>query len=168
MEAASSVISSGSRLPRDSDEDKDSPGGGRYDEDDNAVLNFGKAADTSQALAITRLVRRYYAAASASDGAEACALIYSPVAESAVEDYGASPDQTSPHAKSCETVVSGLFKRHPELAAKARSIEVTYVRVEGDRGLAVLRFGRRTVRRVLVHHEHGAWKMGVLLDMGVP
>jgi hypothetical protein len=65
--------------------------------------------------------------------------------------------------------MSKLFRQHRrELADKSATLEVTSVRVQGSHGVALLRFGTTTERRVLVQREGGTWKMGVLLDIGVP
>jgi hypothetical protein len=165
--ASSATLSqSQSPLPTDNDYDNDNPSNSHYDQDDNAVLYFGHATSAAEARAIMALVKRYYAAAVASDGATACSLIYSIVAESVPEGYGQLP---ALRGKTCAVVVSKLFKKHHrELVAEVAGLEVTHVRVEGDRGLALLRFRTMPERRVLVHREHGVWKMGVLLDIGVP
>jgi hypothetical protein len=154
------------RLPTDSDEDNDNPGGSRYDADDSPVLRFGRAASAAQGRAIASLVRRYYAAGAAGDGASACSLLYPLLAESVVEEYSQSPGL---RGKTCAEVLSKLFKRrHQELAGDVAALKPTVVRVGGDHGLALVRFGGTRERRVLLRRERGAWKMDVLLDIGVP
>jgi hypothetical protein len=154
------------RLPTDSDEDNDNPGSGRYDADDSPVLRFGHAASAVEMRAISSLVRRYYAAGAAGDGASACSLLYSLLADSVVEEYAGSPGLRS---KTCAEVLSKLFKqRHRELAGDVAALKTTVVRVGGDRGLSLVRFGATRERRVLLRRERGAWKMDVLLDVGVP
>jgi hypothetical protein len=154
------------RLPTDSDEDNDNPGGSRYDADDSPVLRFGQAANHAEERAIASLVRRYYAAGAAGDGASACSLLYPLLAESVAEEYAQS---LGLRGKTCAQVLSKLFKRrHRELAGDVAALALTVVRVGGDRGLALVRFGATRERRVLLRRERGAWKMDVLLDVGVP
>jgi hypothetical protein len=156
-------------LPTDGDGDNDSPSNSRYDGDDSAVLYFGHAVSAAEARAITGLVEHYYAAAAVNDGATACSMIYSIIAESVVEDYGQSSGPSAVSGKTCATVVSKLFNQHHrELVSKAAALKVTRVRVEGDRGVVLLRFGATSERRILVHYERGTWKMDDLLDIGVP
>jgi hypothetical protein len=163
---ASATTPAQSHLSTDSDNDNDNPGHSRYDSDDRPVLYFGHAASAADGRAIAGLVKRYYAAGAASDGAAACSLIYSLVAESVAEEYGQSPPL---RGRTCAVVMSKLFKqRHRELVADVAGLEVTRVRISGDHGLALLRFGPTRERRVLVRRERGACKMGVLLDVGVP
>jgi hypothetical protein len=155
-----------SRLPTDSDNDNDNPGKSRYDGDDGPVLHFGHAASAAEERAVAALVKRYYAAGAAGDGATACSLIDSLLAESVVEEYAQSP---ALRGKTCAEVLSKLFRRrHRELAGDIATLKPTVVRVSGDRGLALVRFGATRERRLLLRRERGAWKMDVLLDVGVP
>jgi hypothetical protein len=163
---ASAAKPTQSHFPTDSDEDNDNPGNSRYDNDDNPVLYFGRSANAADGRAIAGLVKRYYAAGAASDGARACPLIYSVVAESVAEEYGQSP---ALRGSTCAVVMSKLFKqRHRELAADVTGLEVILMRVSGNRGVALLRFGTTRERRVFLKREGGVWKMNVLLDVGVP
>jgi hypothetical protein len=163
--AAAATTLAQSRLPTDRDEDNDNPGSSRYDADDSPVLRFGYAASLAEVRAIASLVRRYYGDGAAGDGASACSLLYSLLRESVVEEYAQSPGL---RGKTCAEVLSKLFKRrHRELAGDVAALKLTIVRVGGDSGLALVRFGATRERRVLVRRERGAWKMGVLLDVGV-
>src|ERR1700722_9331107 len=56
--------------------------GDYHDSDDGAMLNFGKVASRTEARAITMVVKRYYAAAAAGNGARACSLMAPAVAKS--------------------------------------------------------------------------------------
>jgi hypothetical protein len=150
--AAAATTLAQSRLPTDRDED-------------SPVLRFGYAASLAEVRAIASLVRRYYGDGAAGDGASACSLLYSLLRESVVEEYAQSPGL---RGKTCAEVLSKLFKRrHRDLAGDVAALKLTIVRVGGDRGLALVRFGATRERRVLVRRERGAWKMGVLLDVGV-
>jgi hypothetical protein len=158
-----------SEFPLDDDQDNDNPSKSQYDADDDPVLYLGHAASAADRQGIAHLVKRYYGVAAAGDGAAACSLIYSSLAESVPEDYGQSPGPPSLRGKTCAVVVSKLLKQHRQsLVADRASLTVTRVRVSGSSGLALLRFGTKTERRVLVCREGGVWRMDVLLDIGVP
>lgn len=164
--AATAPAQSQPHLPIDSDNDNDNSGNSRYDGDDKPVLYFGHAPSAADGRAIAALVRRYYAAGAAGNGATACGLIHPLLAESIVEEYAHSP---SLRGKTCAAVMSKLFRQlHRELTSDVAGLELVRTRVSGDRGLALVRFGARRERRVLVRRERGAWKMDVLLDVGVP
>jgi hypothetical protein len=166
VRTASPATPTQSHLPTYSDSDNDNPGNSRYDSDDSPVLYFGHAASTADGRAIRALVKRYYATGAASDGATACSLLYPIIAESVAEEYGQLPLL---RGRNCAEVMSKLFKqRHGELASDVAGLEVTRVRVSGNRGLAMLRFGAKPESRVLVKQESGVWKMDVLLDIGMP
>jgi hypothetical protein len=166
---ASSVTSIQRSMTRDRDNDYDNKSKSRYDRDDNVVLHYGHVASAADKRVIAALVERYYAAAAAGDGAKACPLIFSLLAESVPEDYGQPPGPPSLRGKTCAVVMSKLFKqRHQELAVDAATFEVTGVRVDGKRGLALLSFGSVRDRNIPVHREFGVWKIGDLVDSGSP
>jgi hypothetical protein len=148
----------------DSDEDNDNPTSSYYDSDDNVVLSYGHAANTTDMRAIATVIKRYYAAAAAGDGREGCSLLYSILIETAPEDLSQTPKE----GETCLEAMSSFFKRdHRQFKADTVGIGVTRARVKGDSGLALVRLGSRE-RRVLVHRENGVWKLGTLLDIGVP
>jgi hypothetical protein len=154
---------------KDSDGDGDNLTNSFYDTDDKAILAYGHAASAAEVQAVTAVVKRYYAAASAGDGATACSLIYSILAESIAEDYGRPPGPPALRGKTCAVVMSKLFKqRHQQLTADVFTLKVTGVRVDGKRGSALLSFRRMPDRHILVHRERGAWKIYTLLDAGLP
>jgi hypothetical protein len=160
--AVSSATPIGRGLGRDADGDKDKNNNNRYDSDDN----FGHEASTTDKLAVTSLVKRYYAAAAEGDGTKACLLISSILAESVAEEYGRLP---ALRGDSCAAVMSKLLEWHrQELAADVARLRVTKVQVDGSQGWVLLSFGRRYERRMLVHRDSGAWKIDALLDIKVP
>jgi hypothetical protein len=161
---APGTTSSKGKFKTDSDGDNDNPTGSHYDTDDNFVLSYGHAASVTDMLTISRIVKRYYRAAAAGDGAKGCSLVYSVLAEAAPEDLSRSPRA----GESCAEALSSFFKRNRrQFKADTVRIGVTRVRVEGSSGLVLVRLGIRE-RRVLVHREEGTWKVNTLLDEGVP
>jgi hypothetical protein len=153
----------------DDDADNDSPGNSRYDSDNDAVSSYGHPASVADRQVIAALIRHYYAAAAAGDGARACSLSYWLFAESVVEEHHPGKGPPSLRGDTCAQVASKLFKqRHRELIEDITAFQVAWVRVNRNQGLALLRFGGARERDVLVHRDRGAWKMNVLLDEGAP
>jgi hypothetical protein len=153
---------------RDGDNDNDNPDNGYYDKDDAEILSYGQAASPGDRQRVTALVKRYFAVAAAGDGVAGCALTYSLIDESIVEDYGQKAYLPALRGRTCAEVMSKLFQQdHGQLAAGAR-LRVTGVRVSGDRGYALLGAGARPERSLLVHRESGAWKIEATVDGGLP
>jgi hypothetical protein len=154
--------------PQDRDNDSDNTTGSYYDRDDTA-RRFGHAARASDKQAITALVRRYYAAAVAEDGAAGCSMIIAAVAKSVPEDLGRPPGPPYLRGTTCPAVVSKLFKQNRrQLAAYATALEVTSVRVEHDNGVAILGFKALPGRQVRLAREGGVWRFEALLDSELP
>jgi cytoskeletal protein RodZ len=157
--AASSTTLTASH-PKDSNDGDDDPNSS----DDNEILDYGRAASAVDKRKITAVVTSYYAAAAADDGAKACTLLYSLIAESLPEEYS----QTS-GAKTCSTVMSELFKQHQQqMTADNATLKETRVRDEGSKGLALVSFGKMPEPHVRLHSEGAAWKMESLFETGMP
>lgn len=134
-----------------------------------AITRFGHDAAPGDKQAITALVKRYYAAAAADDGATACALIYSPLSESVAEDYGQAPAPASLAGKTCQVVMSKLFRQVPgQASAVLASTEVTGVRVKGMKGYALLRSKAIPEGDIPVERELGVWRIGTLIGEALP
>ncbi|MFZ2114909.1 MAG: hypothetical protein WAU77_14395 [Solirubrobacteraceae bacterium] len=152
------------------DGDKDNDVGAPSDDtNNNQVSDFGHAASEPYRRAITALVKRYYAAALADDGAKACSMIYSTLAESVPEDYGGASHQPLPapylRGETCAAVLTGLFKHlHAQLTVEVPKLEVARVRVEEHHALVLLRFGKLPERQIPVAREGRIWRMEELLD----
>jgi hypothetical protein len=155
---------------RDLDGDIDMLTKSSYDGDHDAIPDLGQPAGAADRRAIIALIGRYYASAAAGEGAKACPMLYALSAERFVEEQR-HPGNKSPSLRgTCAQILSQLFKqRHHELVGDAAAHRVLAVRVQGNRGLALVRFGApRELREleVLVHREHGAWKMETPLENG--
>jgi hypothetical protein len=143
--------------------------------DDRFIRLYGRAAGTLDRQAIVGLVRRYFAVALAGDGVVACSMLSSKLAKQAdlaaavPRDY-VSPDVSALRGKPCSQFMSLLFgQAHEQLAyADVASLEVTVVRVQGDRGLAVLAFRTASERYIPLQREHGTWKIDAPLDGEIP
>lgn len=158
------------------DRDRDNDIGAAKDDTSNSgVLSFGRPATASEQRAVTALIKRYYAAALAEDGARGCAMLYSTLAEAAVEDDAQPPGPPYMYgAKSCAEVLARLFKHyHPQLAAEVPKLQVTHIRMQEHKGFALLRFGKLPERQIAVGREplgHGryTWKMNTIYDDELP
>lgn len=142
---------------RDRDNDNDN------NDDDGNVLGFGHAAGGADLHSSIALVMRYFAAAAAEDGAQACELLVPLQAESVAEQDGHSPTLSG---KTCPVVMSKLFKLHHQLlAGKAKAMKIIAVRILGDTGLAVIEFPEiYEVRQIGMRRIAGTWKVFDLLD----
>lgn len=144
-------------VKRDRDNDLD------HGDDDGKFLNYGHAAYAAEARALTALVKRYYAAAAASDGAAACSMLYPFIAESVVEGYGHT---RALRGDTCAVVMSKLFaQQHKLLTGKSTTLKMYAIRVNGARALTVLRFAVLPEVRIITERREGStWKMLNLLD----
>lgn len=157
---------------RKADSDKDNDVGAPGDDkNNNSVLKLGRAASAADAQAATALVRRYYAAATAREGAKACSMIFSSLANAVSEDYGhgsAGPSYLSA-GRTCPAVMGLLFKHfHSQLTVERPKLKVTHVRLEGQHGVVVLSFGTQPERQFTIRREGHAWKLGGLIDGELP
>jgi ketosteroid isomerase-like protein len=134
-----------------------------------AITEFGHKASPADRQAITALVKRYYAAAASDDGATACSLIYSTIAESVAEDYGQAPAPASLSGNTCEVVMSKLFRQVPQQpSAVLATTEVTGVRVNGRKGYALLRSKTIPAGDIPLQRELGTWRIGTLIGSALP
>jgi hypothetical protein len=162
---------SGKPPPPDKDNDADSNGKTLYDSDDSSIVAYGHAANASDKRAIAALAKLYYAAAAAEQGARACAMLYSPYAESVPETYGRSgPAGSYARGATCAVVMTGVFKRfHEQIAERLPKLQVSRVRVKERQGVAVLRFGSLSKERELhMTLEGHTWRVVGLIDNELP
>jgi hypothetical protein len=150
------------------DQDKDSSAAaGYYDGDDGNIRYYGQAASTSDARAIMTLLTRYYAAAATEDGARACALTYFLDVETLPEQYGQPPGPLWLRgAKTCPAVLSRVFRHFHSLLTPR--VEVTAVRVSGDRADVLVGFTTLPAGFVKARREGGVWKIDGLLAVALP
>jgi hypothetical protein len=142
---------------RDRDNDTDN------NSDDGKVLAFGHAAGAADAQALVALVTSYYRAAAREDGARACSMLYPFVAESIVEGYG---QQASLRGDTCAAVMRKLFRqRHSALVRDSPTLDVTAVRVDGNKALVVLTFATAPeIRQIPERRGSNGWKMLNVID----
>ncbi len=149
---------------RDGDGDNDSFGMGSADTDRDAVLTDGPAAGPADRQAIVSLIRRYYAAAAAENGAKACTLTYSLFAESLVEEHDRGKGAPSLSGDTCRQIASKLFaQQHAQLVRDLATLRVTTVQLRLKQGRAVVRFGVANEYLVQVQRlRDGGWAMNML------
>jgi hypothetical protein len=153
----------------DRDNDSDNRTHSYYDDDDSGVRRFGHPAGTGDRRAVEGLVKRYFTAASAEDGAAACSMIVSIFAKSVPEDLGRPPGPVYARGSTCATVMSKIFAHyHRQLAIHAATLRFGGVRVSGGKGVAVLAFKGLPGRQIHVAQEKHVWKMDALLDLELP
>jgi hypothetical protein len=138
-----------------------------YDSDDAPLRFYGHAASEPERQAITAVVRRYYALAARMDGAGACQLIHSLIAETIVEGYGSLP---ASRGKTCAAVMSKIFgHRRQQLRLDSATLAVVSIRVQGVTGLVLLRFAKAAEpNHIQVRREGTVWKIWNLLANRMP
>lgn len=153
----------------DGDEDNDI-GAPSDDTNNSQALAIGHPASPVERRAITALIKRYYAAALAGNGAAACSMLFSTLEESVPEDYGVSPPgQPYMKGKTCPAVLDGVFRHfHPQLAAELPSLKVARMGVNGRHAMVILTFGKMPMREIPTSREGRIWRIGALLDTEVP
>lgn len=152
----------------DGDQDSPTPGSYRFpDADDKPTFAYGHPPSLAEEHAIVSVVKRYYAAAAASDGAVACSLLLSSFARSAVESYGQSDGPSYLRgAKSCAALLSMLFRHfHEELK---EAISVVQVRVERGDAQTVLSSRKMPAGHIFLALEGRSWKIQQLLGQPLP
>jgi len=137
----------------------------RYPHGDNSIQTFGRKGDEADRHAVNDVVKRYYGALAAGDGTAACALVSAGLARQFVAGLGRSPTLKG---KGCGAILSLLFKaRGRQLRASMVGLEVTSVRIEGDKGFALLRSKEMPAGEIPVVREHGEWKVAGLIGSGL-
>ncbi|HEX5309677.1 MAG TPA: hypothetical protein VFW38_11420 [Solirubrobacteraceae bacterium] len=133
------------------------------------ITKYGQQADGGERQAILALVSDFYRAAAADDGARACSLIYSVMAEEIPAVYGRSPGPPSLRGATCAAVMAKLFRRVPGQPANIlATTEVTGVRVKGRRGIALLRSRGLPAGYLPVERELGSWRVAALIGNPLP
>jgi hypothetical protein len=147
----------------DHDQDYPVPAGYRLpDSDDRAIFAYGHPPSAGERAAIGRVVKRYYVAASAGDGATACSLLPASLARSLPEDYGRSSGPAYLRgARTCQAIASKLFARMHEQLAEA--ITIVEVRVKGSSAQVVLSSRKMPASDIQLLRQDGAWKVEELI-----
>jgi hypothetical protein len=121
----------------------------------------------SERQTIATIVKSYFAAALAGDGASACRLLAASIASGFTA--GGVPSERGSGSR-CIASLDQLFEQeHRRLAADEPStMTITSVRLKGDAGMVFLGFRSAPETEILVSHEDGAWKLDALVDSVLP
>ena len=107
------------RIDHDHDNDVGAP---EDDASNSAALSPGQEASKSDKHMLKALLKRYYEAAAAENGAAACAMLYRPLANSVVQDYGKPPGPVYMRGSTCASAMKLLFKHfHPQIVLELPS-----------------------------------------------
>lgn len=156
-------------MRKDADDDYDNTRHRHYDLDDDPIRFMGVAASASDARDIIAVVRHYYAVAATGDAGGGCSLLFKPLADALSEEFAGGSGATQTYGGSCSAVLVKFFKlHHRQFVERNASIEVTGTRVEGERGLALLRFKMITDHHIRLSRERGRWTIRQLFDEGMP
>jgi hypothetical protein len=134
--------------------------------DDREIYVYGHAASAADRQVVTAVVKRYYAAVAAGNGAAACSLLHARFAKAIPEEYGRASGPPYLRGKTCRAIVSLVSKYYrSELTA---AIEVTGVRVKGNYALALLRSNTLPFVYTRLEREGAAWRIYALLGGVLP
>lgn len=137
----------------------------RYPHGDTSIQTYGHKAAASDTEAIASIVRRYYSALGAGNGGGACELLSASIAGMIVRTFGSSP---ALHGKGCGTILQALFKSGPARVSLRKGVEVTAVRVNGDRAFALLHGPTISSGEIPMLREGGSWKVNALMGSSLP
>lgn len=137
----------------------------RYPHGDTSIQTYGHKAAASDTEAIASIVRRYYSALGAGNGAGACELLSASIGGMIVRTFGNSP---ALHGKSCGAILQALFKSGPARESLRKGVEVTAVRVNGDRAFALLHGPTISSGEIPMLREGGSWKVNALVGSNLP
>jgi hypothetical protein len=150
--------------------DYDDDDNGGADGDDGQTRDYGHKASVADASAAEKLVKAYYMAAAARDGAGACSLMDLRLA--AASDYTkvVPPEYAPTHGssifrgKGCAEIASLVFEpAHEKLATDAASVRVAETRVNGTHALAILVYTTDPESELALESEHGVWRVDAFL-----
>ena len=131
-----------------------------------SVRSYGTKADADAETAIATAVKDFYAAKSAGDGAQACALLARPARKALIDTLAQSGRL---EGKGCPAVLSSLLAdQAPQYREGIAGVEVTGARVEGDRGLALIEIEAIPEEVIPVRREDGSWKVAALAGSEIP
>ena len=154
----------GGYLKEDADKDGDDgyyPHGPQQD-DEHILALYGGRARPAEARTIAALVRRYYVASLAGNGASACALLNPGVVAALVATQG----QTARGSSACATAIAPLLAHQHQrlLAENPATMVVIGVYTKPDLGLALLGFRNAPESDIVVAREGNTWRIDSIFD----
>jgi hypothetical protein len=159
----------------DADDDDRHSGAEPTDRDDAPVRHYGAAGTAGDMNTMAVVLKRFYAAAAAGDGARACGLLSAKLAHGhrlerfVPEEYRPTQGATIFQGRGCAKVESTLFSIDREqLRAQSTSMLLPEVRVRGRHAIAIVRFKHFPERQIALKLEDNGWKVDALMDSLVP
>lgn len=167
------------RSYRNDDGDVDDEGGkddAAHIPDDYRITKYGRPADAADRLRISALVRRYSAAAAATDGGTACRLMGRRLADAPGRNatlpenpWEWTPRVYAARGERCLPVAVRVFRADRSTFVKqGEQIEVSALRTHGSHGLAILSFKTMPERWMPVVREGGGWKIASFRSREIP
>jgi hypothetical protein len=125
---------------------------------------YGDEANQATKRAVTAVVKAYYAAAAADQGAKACSLLDTSLAS------GLAEQQASGSGQNCTSALSLMFQQQQRqfVRDEVATMAVTKVRISGHQGLAVMGFKAMPESDILLALEGNRWKIGALFGSELP
>lgn len=154
-------------LKEDGDVDgDDGPHPSNAGQDDGILFaTYHKRASPAETRAIGRLVKRYYAASAAGQGARACALLNAGLAAGLADSAGRS----SAGGTCAASLAPLLAQQRRHLAAEEpATMVVNGVYLKGNLGRVVVGFRRAPEGQINIMREGHAWKINALFDYEMP
>jgi hypothetical protein len=136
-------------------------------QDDERIRTYGHEAGEPNKREITALVERYYHAAAAANGAEACLMLPVAFARSVPEDYGSGAGSSGLKGTTCAVVLTKFFRQLPgQPIASLKAVQVIGVRVKRNSGYAQLSSKWLPTAAIGLIRERGQWRIDTLIGGG--
>lgn len=160
---SSSATTAGAYLKEDADNDGDDPHVSHRGQDDQEFLaSYGPKASPAATRAIASILRSYYSASAAGEGASACALLNTALAAAIAKEQ--SPAAAG--ADACAAAIAPLLaQQHRHLLAEdPATMTVIAVYARGGLALAALGFRNSPESDILLTRAGNIWKIDALYD----
>ncbi len=170
QETTTTVATPGGYLKNDGDKDPDDlTHNALSPEYDSPILfaHFPRKADPADTRAVAAIVKSYYAASAADEGAKACSLLTAGLADALGTGRGRSTGSAS---GGCAESMTRLLRQQHQgpTPAEVSTMVVTSVHVKGNLGVAALGFKGTSESEILVEREGHAWKVDALFGGLMP
>lgn len=152
----------------DSDNDNPTPNSYRLpDSDDAQIFSYGHPAGAGEKQAITRVVKRYYAAAEAGNSSVGCSLLLPSLERLVPSEYGGGAGPAYLRGgKTCQAILSKVFARlHEHLTA---GVDVFSVRVAGNEAQVVLSSSKLRASYLKLQRQGDSWWVKLLFGPPLP
>jgi hypothetical protein len=131
-----------------------------------SVRSYGTKADATAETEIATAVKDFYAAKSAGDGAQACALLARATREAMIDTLAQSG---RPEGKGCPAILASLLAdQAQQYRDRIAGVQVTGARVREDRGLALIHIEAIPEEVIPMRREDGSWKIAALAGSEIP